>query len=255
MRFRRSRGSLANFGGYSYTLSKIPLFYIYTLYSLHTKTLAFCHVFSLYLELYITIYIYIFEMGKNRIQNQKVCEKIQWIQGTQPTADQSSEFISASAKKLSSNNFDIKLDESHSHSIISFSLVSSALTSMLQCKMCAKDDILYKHKSTLTAEVQEYIKPVFEKLTNNELLTRPFRRKTLKIITCYNKTLGAIIPKHTFIGCDVLCVCDVLTITHKTMNELPNSKKKSTARRRRGISKLMSASIWSGDYGLINCKC
>lgn len=69
-RFQRSRGSLANLGGCSYPLFKIPLFYMYTLYTPHTKTLTLFHVFSLYLEVY-GVKIHIKEVQKKRIQNEK----------------------------------------------------------------------------------------------------------------------------------------------------------------------------------------
>lgn len=65
------------------------------------------------------------------------------------------------------------------------------------------DNVAFKHKPALSAEVQELVKPVFEQLTNEELLRRCLGKNTQNNNECYNKTLWAIVPKATFVGLDV----------------------------------------------------
>ena len=87
-------------------------------------------------------------MGKNpygkgsraaRSKSKKTLRRSHEFSGNQHTSEHSTEYTSASAKKLSTSDFDVKLDEGHSYSILSFSLVFSALASILQCKTCGKD--------------------------------------------------------------------------------------------------------------------
>lgn len=66
------------------------------------------------------------------------------------------------------------------------------------------DNLSFKHKPALSAEVQEYVKPVVEKLTNDDLLKRCLGKNTQNNNECYNKTLWAIVPKHTFVGKEVV---------------------------------------------------
>ena len=62
----------------------------------------------------------------------------------------------------------------------------------------------FTHKPALSAEVQEYVKPAFEKLTNDDLLKRCLGKNTQNNNECYNKTLWAIVPKNTFVGKNVV---------------------------------------------------
>lgn len=54
----------------------------------------------------------------------------------------------------------------------------------------------FTHKPALSLEVQELIKPVFEKLTNDELLARCLGRNTQNNNECYNSTVWAVVPKR-----------------------------------------------------------
>lgn len=62
----------------------------------------------------------------------------------------------------------------------------------------------FKHEPALNSEVQELIKPVFDQLSNEELLTRCLGRNTQNNNECFNKTLWAIVPKQTFAGKSVV---------------------------------------------------
>lgn len=57
----------------------------------------------------------------------------------------------------------------------------------------------FKHKPALNAEVQECIKPIFKKLTNDDLLRRWLGKNIQNNIKCYDKTLWTIVSKHTFL--------------------------------------------------------
>lgn len=59
---------------------------------------------------------------------------------------------------------------------------------------------VYKHKPALNDEVQEYLKPVFEKLTDPELLKRCVGKNTQNNNECFNGCLWMIVPKHIFVG-------------------------------------------------------
>ena len=64
-------------------------------------------------------------------------------------------------------------------------------------------NITYNHKPALSEEVQEIVKPMFEKLTRKELLTRCLGKNTQNKNECYNKTSWSIAPKHTFVGKEI----------------------------------------------------
>lgn len=153
--------------------------------------------------------------------------------------------------------------------------------------MCAKDDILYKPKPALTTKDQEYIKPVFVKLANDELLKRCLGRNIQNNNEYYNKTLGAIISKHMFLGRDVTELATYISsaifnegrttlpkIIRRSAYHYAQSQKdqriamlekrlrrrrrmlawpKNSTARRRAISKLKSDFIWSRHCELINC--
>lgn len=65
------------------------------------------------------------------------------------------------------------------------------------------DNIPFTHKPALSEEVQEYVKPIFERLTEKELLMRCLGKNTQNNNESYNKTLWSIIPKHNFVGREV----------------------------------------------------
>lgn len=69
------------------------------------------------------------------------------------------------------------------------------------------------HKPPLSDLVQEYVKPVFEDLTNAELLIRCLGRNTQNNNECFNSTVWALVPKHLFSGKKIvelstwICAC------------------------------------------------
>lgn len=71
----------------------------------------------------------------------------------------------------------------------------------------------FVHKPALSEEVQNYVKPIYEKLTNDELLTRCLGRNTQNNNECYNKTLWAVVPKHTFAGKEVVELAVQITLS------------------------------------------
>lgn len=54
----------------------------------------------------------------------------------------------------------------------------------LKAKM---NNTVYKHKPPLSSQVQEYVRPVYEKLPNNDLLKRCLGKNTQNNNECYNK--------------------------------------------------------------------
>ena len=62
------------------------------------------------------------------------------------------------------------------------------------------NNTVYEHKPALSPLVEAYVKPVFEKLTDHELLKRCLGKNTQNSNECYNKTLWSVVQKHTFAG-------------------------------------------------------
>ena len=77
----------------------------------------------------------------------------------------------------------------------------------------------YKHKPSIDPDIRPLIKSVYEKLTDDTLLTRCLGGNTQNNNECYNKTLWALVPKHTYVGRNVveiaaqisLCLCSITT--------------------------------------------
>lgn len=71
---------------------------------------------------------------------------------------------------------------------------------------------VYKHKPALKPEIQAPLKEVFEKLSDDALLQRCLGKNTQNNNECFNGTLWAIIPKHNFVGKEVVEIAVQLAV-------------------------------------------